>query len=816
MTSGRRTLAEVRAKSTPTHDPERLTEHSRTVRDAVGQIRDRIGSSGILADVPSFWSWVSRAGLLHDSGKVAEGFQQQLLPGGEPWGERHEVLSLAYVDLLASACGWTQQDRLLTAVLVATHHRPLFPDGGQGRGSKRSLVQQYNEHTLWEDAFTRRPRLDTHQVQVRPDLHRELLAWFCGALEADPPLTIAGSKLAHRARDLLAELVQEWKDPVDPHRGLVAVLAQGALTLADHTGSAHVAPQSHLPLPDDYLARLERPYPHQRLAAETDGHLVLIAPTGSGKTEAGLAWAGRQVRRMPGQPRMVWVLPYRASIDAAAQRFRNDLDPPPGGKEPDIGVLHGTVAQTLLAQAIEDECPCTDNSADEPRGPAQRVGPPAPAEVLARQAQARANVMRLFAQRVRVSTPHQLLRGAIAGPSHSSALLEQANCTFVLDELHAYDPVTFGRLCSAMGLWERMGSRVAVLSATLAPPMTQLIEESLNQPITVHRAAPDTSPERHRLVLDHTTLTDPTSLARLVGWLQAGHSVLVVANTVATAQHVYETLAPAAREACPGDAGAALLLHSRFKNRDRAAIERRLSLRHGERRSGETARRGGVVVATQTVEVSLCLDFDRGAVEAAPVEAVAQRAGRVNRRGRHPEGVVEFRVHRPRSTLPYPAPAVDAAWHALTTLTSHGTSTLSEQHIDQLLAMAYDTEWGERWAKKAREARDHHTTEFLTFDEPFRDRGEFARRLDEELDSTQVLHADDIDEFRQLSRDRQGHPLLAAGLLIPVRYGYLRQLDAMFDKSLNVFVTTAPYTSERGLCVPSATTPPPPPRETVL
>jgi CRISPR-associated protein Cst2 len=53
---------------------------------------------GALAD-PRFWEWVACSALLHDAGKIADGFQRQLRPGGQPWGERHEVLSLAYADL---------------------------------------------------------------------------------------------------------------------------------------------------------------------------------------------------------------------------------------------------------------------------------------------------------------------------------------------------------------------------------------------------------------------------------------------------------------------------------------------------------------------------------------------------------------------------------------------------------------------------------------------------------------------------------------------------------------------------------------------
>ncbi|MFE4356551.1 CRISPR-associated helicase Cas3' [Kitasatospora sp. NPDC056800] len=784
----RRALTDLRAKSLPREDPERLTTHLRTVHDAVAQLEARIGAAGIIATEPQFWSLVRVAALLHDAGKIAELFQRQVEPGGKPWGERHEVLSLAYVDLLALPAGWGSEERLLIATLVAGHHRPLHAASSLG-GGKPALSRLYNERTRWDEAFGHVPGPDGPRPQVPRGLHQELLAWLAGSLGTEPaPPGPNDPVLADRARLLLQDVLTAWRLPVKAHQGLLAVLAQGALTLADHAGSAHVDLQTHMPLPTDYLARL--PYPphrHQHDAGTTVGHLVLIAPTGSGKTEAGLSWAARQLATMAGMPRVVWTLPYRASLNAARRRFQHTLHPAAGEKQPDIGLLHGALARTLLTEASEDDC-CSGPTKDD-----------------ARKARARANAMRLFTQRLRVATPHQLLAAAIAGPTHSSVLLEQANSLFVLDELHAYDPETFGRLCAAMRLWEQLGSRIAVLSATLAPPLLTIVDESLHQPVTCHRAEPGTAPVRHRLVVDELALTDPESIARLEGWIDEGHSVLAVVNRVAAGQALFAALADHAREQHPDDPDAALLLHSRFKNKDRDEIERRLLKRHRERRSDDAPRRGGLVVATQTVEVSLQLDFDRGAVENAPIEAVAQRAGRVNRRGLHPDGAVEFRVHRTDGHRPYDQGAVEAAWSALTTLAAEGATDLSEQDIDRLLALAYDTDWGHRWAERAREARDGFTAEFLTFADPFHDRTEYAKSLGERFDTVEVLLEEDTEEYRRLAVGRKADPLLAAGLLIPLGYGQLKTYSHAFDRSLGVHLVKGEYDPVLGLRPPAET-----------
>jgi CRISPR-associated endonuclease/helicase Cas3 len=257
--------------------PETLAEHSAAVRAAARAIAGRIGPAGPLASEPRFWAWVEQAALLHDAGKVAEGFQRQLRPGARPWGERHEVLSLAYVDLLTA--GVSDLDRLMVATGVAFHHRCLTSDSAPFG----TLQTMYPHDTDWSGKFGRAldPPPDGPRVQVTPARHAALAAWLAAQLNQPPPAP-GGGKLWERARDTFRALAAAWSDCPDPDRGLLAVLLQGAVTLADHSGSAHVRLQTHLPLPPGYLARLPAPYPHQSAAGAVDGHLVLLAPTGSG------------------------------------------------------------------------------------------------------------------------------------------------------------------------------------------------------------------------------------------------------------------------------------------------------------------------------------------------------------------------------------------------------------------------------------------------------------------------------------------------------------------------------------------------------
>ena len=90
-------------------------------------------------------------------------------------------------------------------------------------------------------------------------------------------------------------------------------------------------------------------------------------------------------------------------------------------------------------------------------------------------------------------------------------------------------------------------------------------------------------------------------------------STLVVCNHVPTAQEVYNKL--------KGEVSDTKLLHSRFTRRDRNEKENEL---------GKNLPK--ILVATQVVEVSLDLSFKQAFTEPAPIDALVQRMGRVNRR----------------------------------------------------------------------------------------------------------------------------------------------------------------------------------------
>jgi len=115
---------------------------------------------------------------------------------------------------------------------------------------------------------------------------------------------------------------------------------------------------------------------------------------------------------------------------------------------------------------------------------------------------------------------------------------------------------------------------------------------------------------RHRVSVLKGGILDNLDLIRKE--LAHKKKVLVVCNTVAQAQKIYKLLSQGIENSG--------LIHGRFILRDREKIESKL-------------KNLNLLVGTQAIEVSLDIDYDVLFSEPAPLDALIQRFGRINRKG---------------------------------------------------------------------------------------------------------------------------------------------------------------------------------------
>jgi CRISPR-associated endonuclease/helicase Cas3 len=177
---------------------------------------------------------------------------------------------------------------------------------------------------------------------------------------------------------------------------------------------------------------------------------------------------------------------------------------------------------------------------------------------------------------------------------------------------------------------------------------------------------------RHRVTLVEGCIFGQIGVIREC--LRERRRVIVVCNTVANAQAVFRDLRRSVGER------EAVLLHSRFNARDRFEQERMLM--------DESVR---LLVGTQAIEVSLDIDFDVMFTEPAPLDALIQRFGRVNRKRR--KGICTVFVCREggeHDGYIYPAQVVEETLKVL-----GGVSVLREAELQEMLDKVYP-DWPDR------------------------------------------------------------------------------------------------------------------------
>jgi len=675
----------------------------------------------------------------------------------------------------------SQQEATWLAATIAAHHKDadeiarLYPTRLMDEEDDpiAELVAGLDEtvvHGLW------RWLADVAPVWLR-DLNVEQSGVTMPPLpSADEAITIVMADPARTIRRWLrryARLVKElaWGEKQALRIG--TLLMRGYLIQADHTASAHVGPLLPSPVRRDHLLQAtgltpSKLYQHQRDAAETEGNALLIAPTGSGKTEAALLWAACQSERSGSLPRLFYTLPYQASMNAMYDRLR--------GIYPDrVGLLHGRSTLALYRRLME------------------QTYTPEEATRLARWIR---NLARLHVPPVRVFSPYQMLKAAYQLKGFEAMLADYAQAGFIFDEIHAYEAARLALILETVRyLREQLDARFFVMSATLPAPVRYRLEEALGDCTSI-RASPELFQAftRHRVYLLTGELLSEAGLNRIVSALRAGQSVLVTCNTVARAQEAYRGLQ---RRLIDFPTDRIILVHGRFNGRDRLQKEQRILAATG---LGRADHRPALVVATQVVEVSLNIDLDTLFSDPAPLEALVQRFGRVNRKGRVVElAPVHIFTEPADGQRIYDKHLVQGALQALA---EHADGRpVDENAIQDWLDAIYgeDEVWAE-WNTQYNQAATEFRQAFLDTLCPFNTDPSLEQAFDRLFDGTEVLPLCLVEEFERL---RQERPLEAAELLVPISWGRWHQLSTSgrirTERGQWPPVVDVPYTEELGL-----------------
>jgi CRISPR-associated endonuclease/helicase Cas3 len=229
-------------------------------------------------------------------------------------------------------------------------------------------------------------------------------------------------------------------------------------------------------------------------------------------------------------------------------------------------------------------------------------------------------------------------RGLFAWP----ALAQSA---FVFDEIHAYDDRLFGALLRF--LRDLPGLPCLLMTASLPKPREEALRETLKQSRGLDLNLIPGPTDLEELPRYHKAAVKDNDLLPLVKeTLAANGKVLWVCNTVNRVMDAADRARAAGLEP--------LIYHSRFKYEHRVQ-------RHKAVIDAFKAEGGALAICSQVAEMSLDLSADLLVTDRAPVPALIQRLGRLNRRAKKSDPTKPFVVIVPESHLPYSPADLDAA-----------------------------------------------------------------------------------------------------------------------------------------------------------
>ncbi|MEW6088592.1 MAG: CRISPR-associated helicase Cas3' [bacterium] len=559
-------------------DGETLYEHTKKVIENSKSIVDNLPSDVFLSiKKDKLLELVVPCALFHDAGKAAVGFQKVLKNEKKSWdGKRHESISAALISSYPNIL----PEQILA---VLTHHKDIPPDGISDDYKTLNFEYIKSDSAVYQEMMSEWKQ------------NYEKFKFFWNKINI-----MLGAKYSEIKNIEKIKIDEKWLERsgrysqnknISYHERRLASILRGILITSDHLTSGGIAPTT-IPVLRNHKI-LDKPIRNfQNKIANTKGQTILRAPTGSGKTEAALLWAANN--QIP-NGRLFYVLPYTASINAMHKRLSKIF-----GTE-NVGVLHSKIISYLY-----------DLNLEENKNPQD-------AQELAK------NISSLCHEAyypIKICTAHQILRHILRGRGWEQIFLEYPGACFIFDEIHAYDPVITGLIIGTAKLLKKWGANCLFISATMPLFLRNLISAHLGD---ISIIEPDINNFEDRKIMDkkrhNLIINDDGNMMNSKDWIisecRNNASNLIICNHVDSAQKVFYQIKTGFKE------GEVRLLHSRFNREDRNRIENRLINENLPK----------VLIATQVVEVSLDIDFERGYFESAPIDALVQRMGRVNRKG---------------------------------------------------------------------------------------------------------------------------------------------------------------------------------------
>lgn len=518
-----------------------------------------------LIKLSNFWDLLNTAIIFHDLGKANQGFQN-MLKGEQKYHFRHEWLSGAI--FLNYSCDSQSKYLILNAIL--SHHKNF-----------QSLNKIYETSKNAENDIDDGENVDLIENPIFSNEFNNLdFNWIRDFLSSKNIELEKIDKINPLPKSISSWINEEIYNNISELEKFQNIFLSASLSICDHNASAGI---KEIPILEthhfDFLNK-HKPHTHQKLSWESNKNVLLIAPTGQGKTESAMGWLKNQLANRQG--RAFYILPFTASINAMTKRISSSESG--FGDEAMVGLLHGKAKFFIDEYYEKKDGQSLKNLLD---------------------------INKKIIKPFKIITPFQILKWAFGVKGFEKGFTELAGSYLIFDEIHIYDRELFERILFFIEwLVEKLQVKVFIMTATMPTFMQNHIKQILK---IKDEIKPDEelilSIKRHKVKLVDSTIDEQIEFIQAK--IDNGKFVLVVCNTVAKAQEIFSQI----------DCKEKTLLHSGFNAKDRTEKEKAVLSKHKPQ----------LLVGTQAIEVSLDIDYDLIVTEPAPLDALLQRFGRVYR-----------------------------------------------------------------------------------------------------------------------------------------------------------------------------------------
>lgn len=489
----------------------------------------------------------------HDYGKANSEFQKRVIKGGKFNEEKeipHSILSVFYVN--ESECN----EPISVYLAIFFHHF---------NNSKEPLINIYQQNEKLVKKFL-------YEIGFNDDDYNDI-------------------------NIIIEDIFDLLNLPLYTQEKQYAVLLKGLLHKCDYSASAGLDCEKV----NDFLTDSLNNWKNTRnihynelqefCIKNTDSNLIVTAPTGMGKTEAGLLWCGDN--------KCFFVLPLKTAINAMYERIKKLCgDNSQEDYKDRVALVHSDMKSYYLEDSI-----ISGKNYDF----------------------AYAQCSKQLALPITICTPDQIFDFALKYAGYEYKLAVASYSKFIIDEIQMYSPDVLAAIIYAIEMIHTLGGKVAVITATLPPFVRNEIEKILGTDVKTSDFS-DKGKLRHNVKVYEKNLQSDDIIKIFDDTIcDKVKKYLVVCNSIDIANKMYLKLKNSEINADIN------LFHSNFTKNDRKDKENEI-LKASEK-PNESMNIPEIWISTSVVEASLDIDFDILITELSDLFSLFQRFGRVNRKG---------------------------------------------------------------------------------------------------------------------------------------------------------------------------------------